>query len=126
MGTITLGLKRNRIYVAEPHPASLAALILLNTQLSREMLDEWFSFRDRFLAKFPVLVCHYCGKTPLTTEVDDPSDKRKLHWLATLDHVNPRDNGGGEYDEDNLVIACFPCNNKKGNKLLPMVKEKNP
>ena len=81
------------------------------------MLDEWFSFRDRYLDEIlsivPVLCCHYCGKQPLVREVDDPSDKSKLHWLATLDHVNARASGGGEYDKSNLVIACFPCNNKK-------------
>ena len=106
----------------EPHQASLASLILLHKQYSRQMLNEWFTFRDEFLdevlTKVPVLTCHYCQKAPLVREVDDPSDKKKLFWLATLDHVNPRDNGCGEYDKDNLVIACFPCNNKKGNKLL--------
>jgi len=74
-------------------------------------------FRDEFLDQFTVLTCHYCGKSPLVREVENMADKEQLYWLATLDHVNPRDNGGEEYDSDNLVISCFPCNNKKGNKL---------
>lgn len=44
--------------------------------------------------------CQYCGNKsgPLT-----------------LDHVIPRERGGGEY-WDNLVTACQPCNRKKGNR----------
>ncbi len=44
--------------------------------------------------------CQYCGNKsgPLT-----------------LDHVIPREKGGGE-NWDNLVTACQPCNRKKGNR----------
>ncbi len=33
----------------------------------------------------------------------------------TLDHVIPKERGGGD-NWDNLVIACQPCNRKKGNR----------
>lgn len=44
--------------------------------------------------------CQYCGRTanPLT-----------------VDHVIPKQFGGGDSWE-NLVIACLPCNNKKANR----------
>jgi len=35
----------------------------------------------------------------------------------TIDHVVPRSRGGGN-DPDNLVAACFSCNQKKGDSLL--------
>ena len=35
----------------------------------------------------------------------------------TVDHIIPKDKGGGDSWE-NLVAACIPCNTKKGNKLL--------
>lgn len=44
--------------------------------------------------------CQYCGRTspPLT-----------------MDHIIPKQVGGKDTWE-NLVIACLPCNNRKGNK----------
>lgn len=62
--------------------------------------------------------CQYCGKStpPLT-----------------IDHIVPRQRGGGDTWE-NLVIACLGCNNRKGNrtpdqagmKLLSRPKAPNP
>ena len=46
--------------------------------------------------------CQYCGRR---------SEPREL----TLDHVIPRSRGGASTWE-NLVAACFRCNNKKGNR----------
>ena len=43
--------------------------------------------------------CQYCG------------DRDRL----TIDHVMPRSRGGRDTWE-NLVTACVPCNNKKGNR----------
>lgn len=44
-------------------------------------------------------VCQYCG----------------CRGNITIDHVMPKSRGGGDTWE-NLVTACFACNNKKGNK----------
>ena len=44
--------------------------------------------------------CQYCGS--------------HAHPL-TLDHIIPRSRGGGESWE-NLISACVPCNNRKGNR----------
>lgn len=48
--------------------------------------------------------CHYCS-TPLTM------------YTATLDHVHPRSRGGSNR-LDNLVLACAPCNTRKGNQVV--------
>lgn len=44
--------------------------------------------------------CVYCGRGDLP---------------LTLDHVLPRSRGGTD-DWENLVAACLPCNNKKGDR----------
>lgn len=49
-------------------------------------------------------VCQYCGKFV---------DREKY----TYDHVNPR-HKGGKTDWDNIVCACYSCNQKKGGKTL--------
>lgn len=51
------------------------------------------SLRDRGL-------CAYCGKKG-----------------STIDHVHPRSRGG-LHRWENVVLACAPCNQKKGSKLL--------
>ena len=53
-------------------------------------------------------ICQYCGisKTPLT-----------------VDHVIPKGSGGADLWE-NLVTACKPCNQKKGNKTPDEAKMK--
>ena len=45
--------------------------------------------------------CQYCGSTK----------------SLTIDHVIPRSRGGKDTWE-NLVVACSPCNIKKGDKML--------
>jgi 5-methylcytosine-specific restriction endonuclease McrA len=45
--------------------------------------------------------CQYCGST------------KEL----TIDHIIPRSRGG-EDTWENLVVACMPCNSRKGDKLL--------
>lgn len=45
--------------------------------------------------------CQYCGATK----------------HLTIDHVNPRALGGGD-TWSNMVVACYPCNSKKGSKTL--------
>ena len=44
--------------------------------------------------------CQYCG------------DKG-----STIDHVTPRSRGGA-HSWDNVVLACLPCNSRKGDRLL--------
>lgn len=62
--------------------------------------------------------CQYCGCKPGSKEL-------------TIDHVLPRSKGGKTV-WDNVVLACAPCNSKKGSKLLKdsdmqiMAKPKKP
>lgn len=58
--------------------------------------------------------CQYCGISPR-------NKKETTKWLEkhqlNLDHVVPRSRGGKTV-WNNIVAACFKCNNKKGNQLL--------
>lgn len=45
-------------------------------------------------------VCAYCGRGDLP---------------LTIDHITPK-SMGGEDTWNNLITACLPCNNKKGNR----------
>jgi len=40
----------------------------------------------------------------------------------TIDHLKPRSKGGSDSLE-NLRLACFPCNNSRGNSLFPPQKK---
>lgn len=51
--------------------------------------------------------CRYCG---------DALQRR----LATVDHLIPRSRGGPDVAE-NLVIACYDCNQRKANALISEV-----
>lgn len=67
--------------------------------------------------------CFYCdhtwkhyfqtkgGKVLITNE------RCELYSRATLDHVIPRCHGGEDKDH-NIVVACYRCNNLKGNAYL--------
>jgi 5-methylcytosine-specific restriction endonuclease McrA len=48
--------------------------------------------------------CYYCGV-------------RLTAASATLDHALPRSKGGRD-DKSNLCLACEPCNNDKGDKVI--------
>jgi 5-methylcytosine-specific restriction endonuclease McrA len=48
--------------------------------------------------------CQYCGK-------------RLTYKSGTIDHIIPQSKGG-KHSWDNVVVACWPCNNKKDSKTL--------
>lgn len=112
-------VRRNLLCVSDPHPHSLAALLLLNKHLSDQQLAEWFEFRDAYLERqidiYGDLVCAYCGKQGLKKEVG--YGEGHCH-LATLDHIQAISRGGAQYDENNICVACSPCN--IGKKDLPV------
>lgn len=49
--------------------------------------------------------CQYCGSTK----------------NLSIDHILPRSKGGQDTWE-NMVVACFPCNSKKGDKTLEEIQ----
>lgn len=55
--------------------------------------------------------CHYCGATLAGSQAGLDLGLLK----PTVDHVVPRAAGGGD-EIDNKVLACGPCNSKKGAK----------
>lgn len=108
------GSSRNNVLVEEPHQSSMAALVMLTNELGKAAVQGWLDFRDAFFDKNEPLVCMWCGKKDLVREVPDRHNKEMMKRLATVEHIVPRAKGIDEYDEDNLGIACFPCNNKRG------------
>jgi len=113
---------RPKLLTHDPHPQSLAALFLLHKRLLRFVAYHgykgWLRFRfetlERWQQERGSLSCHYCGRGPLAIDVGNGDP-----LVATLDHVIPRSKGGAEFDLNNLVVACFPCNQRKKDKILP-------
>ena len=105
---------KHTVLTRTPHISSLGALVLLNRQLRDQELAEWLAFRDIYLAKqreiHGDLICVYCGKPGLLEEGAN-------NVLATIDHIIPKCEGGSKFDEENLCVACFKCNQKKGRKI---------
>ncbi len=114
---------RPRVLYRDPYIKSQAASVKLNRWYfsQREIVRdipkwrEWLTFQKWYLKKqLKPLQCSYCGKIPLFKNSKiTPASK-----LATLDHVHPRSRGGGEYDLNNLVVSCRPCNAKKADKII--------
>lgn len=78
-----------------------AILAIKNAKVgSRLMGDKRKSSRSIF--RRDNNTCAYCGSHFSDT-------------MLTLDHVQPSSRGGSN-DWSNLVSACFPCNNRKGNR----------
>jgi 5-methylcytosine-specific restriction endonuclease McrA len=65
-------------------------------------------------------LCHYCG---IATKLRAESQSDPL--LATLDHVIPESKGGTSA-LTNLVLACYRCNNEKGDRVEWTPGEKRP
>lgn len=58
------------------------------------------------------LFCHWCAREVFR----QPGETRGHPHTATIDHVIPRSRGGTN-DLSNLVIACSPCNHKRGRSM---------
>lgn len=117
-------MKKEKLTYEPSEVQSRASLLALRYQYlndpdvdSREPYRVWLDFRLKLLTKWEEeqgsLKCVYCGQDHLE-KVTDGVEPR---YQATLDHVMPRARGGAEFDEDNLVVACRPCNEKKADDL---------
>lgn len=71
--------------------------VVKKTRRSLPCCRKYLLVRDQFQ-------CQYCNKL-VTAKT------------ATIDHVVPKSKGG-KYEWENVVIACSPCNQKKGSSLL--------
>jgi 5-methylcytosine-specific restriction endonuclease McrA len=109
---------KHNVLVHEPHPQSLAALVLLTKKLAPRELDYtvWLRYRKWFLKqhmkKHGKLFCFYCAAGPLKKQSVRDKD------LATLDHVKPLSKGGDRFSSSNLVVACYRCNSRKKDKSI--------
>ena len=107
---------QHNVLVNEPHPKSLAALVLLTKKLSPRPVSykTWLRYRKWFLRQhlktYKKLMCFYCNVGPLKMQSDFDKD------LATLDHVKPLSKGGERFHSSNLVVACYRCNSRKKDK----------
>jgi len=98
---------------------------------SKKNKDKWeqLIFNTNFLKKikqeFGEINCEYCGKKNLT--IYEWCQKSNVSDMATADHFYPK----SKYEnlkqiEDNLVVCCHNCNNKKGDNLWSVKEIKFP
>ena len=106
-------MRRDNLTYVPTDRRSRASLVALKDSYPQEW-QVWLDFRMKVLTTeedvYGTLKCHYCGKEDLHKVTEGVP--RPLQ--ATLDHVQPLARGGAKYDVDNLVVACQPCNQKKG------------
>lgn len=93
---------------ANSRGSHLAAVAGRLKTLQRQMRLSALMSRDRAR-------CQHCGITvrvlKLKTYQRQPAD------MATEDHIRPKCEGGSD-EMENLLLACFRCNNDRGN--VPM------
>jgi 5-methylcytosine-specific restriction endonuclease McrA len=78
----------------------LVSYVHVPRKFQRQVTNTFLFARDRYR-------CQYCGRHRV--------DLRGREFL-TRDHVVPISRGGAN-DWGNVVTACSPCNNRKGNRL---------
>jgi 5-methylcytosine-specific restriction endonuclease McrA len=88
-----------RTFHSERMKIEMPTVVRLNTYVRRPV-PVLRASRKSILAR-DHYTCQYCGATGV---------------MLTLDHVIPREKGGGT-DWENLVCCCTKCNNAKGNQL---------
>jgi len=75
--------------------------------------------RIRLLFERDGVTCHFCGVAladPESFHVDDLQGELP-HDYPTIDHLIPKSKGG-TWHLKNTVLACPPCNNRKGDALV--------
>lgn len=65
-----------------------------------------------------IVRCAYCPKLGRITWFPrkDGGGSCRVHFEHELDHVIPEVVGGSS-EVDNIVLACMPCNRRKGHKV---------
>ena len=98
---------------------------------AKKNIDKWLQlkFNIKFLKKVKkknkTLHCEYCGKENL--KIYEWCEKANLKDVATVDHFYPK----SKYEhlkqvENNFIISCYKCNNKKKDKLWETEEIKYP
>ncbi len=101
-----LEVDRTRVFRSEraelpcPVVIRLVSYVHVPRKFRRQVTNTFLFARDRYS-------CQYCGR--------HRTDLRGRDFL-TRDHVVPVSRGGAN-DWGNVVAACSPCNNRKGNRL---------
>ncbi len=78
----------------------LVRFVHVPRKFRRQVTNTFLFARDRY-------TCQYCGR---------PRAELRGREFLTRDHVIPLSRGG-ENTWDNVLTACSPCNNRKGNRL---------
>lgn len=125
-------MKKEKLTYEPDEVQSRASLLALNKQYfnnpdvdTDEPYKVWLNFRMRLLTRWEeergTLTCYFCGQDNLYKVIDNVEPK----YQATLDHYFPLAHGGLRYSEDNLVVACRKCNQKKADTLPEVINESN-
>lgn len=93
-----LRFRSERNHLPCPTVIRLVRYVHVPRRFRRQVTNTFLFARDDY-------TCQYCGR--------HRRDLRGRQFL-TRDHVRPVSQGGGN-DWRNVVTACSPCNNKKGN-----------
>lgn len=73
--------------------------------------------RGEYVVLRTVLADQYCWVCPYCSKPLPAPNGQWDRQQATVDHLEPRTNGGGD-EWDNLVPACLRCNSSKADKTL--------
>ncbi|GJL78260.1 MAG: HNH endonuclease [Nitrospinaceae bacterium] len=84
--------------ISYPLPAVIRTLKMIRRNRKRGV-----SFSKKNILRRDNYTCQYCGHSGSSS--------------LTVDHVHPKSRGGGT-NWTNVVVACKPCNLKKGNQTL--------
>ena len=101
------GMKGSLAGVSADKAAQMAFRIPVQNGIKDVRKKNYKGAKNLLLAKDPY--CYWC-KTELTKET------------ATLDHVIPLSRGGIN-NMNNYVLACSPCNQKRGNNMPELLEE---
>lgn len=63
--------------------------------------------------------CVWCCRRMVDAPIDT---KRDCGLHMTLEHLKPV-SMGGSHDLDNLALACFACNNQRGDSLVELAPD---
>ena len=88
-------LRSERMGLRKPLVIRLVQYVKVPRKLALPLTRRLVLARDAY-------TCQYCGSQPNRA-------------ILTIDHVLPRSRGGGKRWE-NVVAACRPCNQRKGNR----------